>query len=98
MCQAFHTVPNIPLPVLSKVLPIVFVLQLELASFVLFVCRKSIALDIITFLPEDVDYPVDMWFIHQPKHVDILFDLFYNFDSYEHGFRVYTDTSLCVLG
>lgn len=73
ICHAFHTVPNISLLVVCKMLPIEFALKLELAKFELFVRRKSIPLGITTFFPEGLDYPVNIWSLHASKHVSVLF-------------------------
>lgn len=98
ICQAYHTVPNVSLPVLCNVIPINISLNMEVFMFKLFQARTPAQFNGWTVTPEEVVYPVDIWNFHPSNKTLISFNRYdpQTYESSKNVLHLYTDGSVCL--
>lgn len=62
--NAFHTVPNISLPILCNIMPIKITLNIEVSVFNLFQAKIPAHFYKWKVLPSEINYPIDIWNTH----------------------------------
>lgn len=98
ICSAFHTAPNISLPILCNIMPINITLNIEIFMFHIFQRRQPAQLYNLRVSPNDIVYPINVWNNHPSQKIAISYNKF-NPDTHHpshNAISLYTDGSVCL--